>query len=116
VVENQGLRLQKSPLSDQQIWCVVTSPHFVLKKLQVADLAYVAVRNGFVLCCVRHRCIYPIYCRLPRPRSLSTDLAFDALKQALYARRDTKLLIHHSDQLLSGIYPYAIRKGYARQR
>lgn len=31
-------------------------------------------------------------------RSLHTDLVLDALEQALWARRDTKGLIHHSDR------------------
>jgi len=29
---------------------------------------------------------------------LHTDLVLDALEQALWARRDTKVLVHHSDR------------------
>lgn len=64
-------------------------------QLQVADLTYVLVKRP-CLRSVHNRRIYQVHCMLPCPRSLNADLAFDALKQALYALRGTKGLIHSS--------------------
>lgn len=38
-----------------------------------------------------------MYCRLAGQPTIHTDLVFDALEQALWARRETSELIHHSD-------------------
>ena len=61
-------------------------------QLWVADLTYVATWAGFV---------YVAFVRIVGWRvsqSLRSDLALDALEQALYARPDTKQLVHHSDR------------------
>jgi transposase InsO family protein len=67
-------------------------------QLWVADLTYVATWAGFVYVAfvidVFSRCI--VGWRVSS--SLRTDLALDALEQALHARPHTGELIHHSDQ------------------
>jgi transposase InsO family protein len=79
----------------------------------VADLTYVAVRSGFVYAAF----VIDIFARFivgwQVSRSLKTDLVLDALEQALYARRDTKGLVHHSDrgsQYLSIRYTERLRE------
>jgi putative transposase len=66
-------------------------------QLWVADLTYVTTWAGFVYVAF----VIDVFARLivgwRVSRSLSSDLALDALEQALYARRDTTGLIHHSD-------------------
>ena len=73
---------------------VATRPN----QLWVADLTYVATWRGFVYVAfvidVFARCI--VGWRVAG--SLRTDLALDALEQALYARPVTDGLIHHSDR------------------
>jgi len=64
-------------------------------QLWVTDLTYFAMKRPS-LRSVHNRRICQVHCGLPRPRSLKADLAFDALKQALYARGDTKGLIPSS--------------------
>ena len=49
------------------------------------------------------------------PADLGTDLALDALEQALYARRDTKGLVHLERPWVLGTFPYATRKSCAKQ-
>jgi putative transposase len=67
-------------------------------QLWVADLTYVATWSGFVYAAF----IIDAYSRKivgwRVSGSLRSDLALDALDQALYARGDTENLIHHSDQ------------------
>lgn len=73
---------------------VATRPN----QLWVADLTYVATWMGFV--CVAF--VIDVFSRMivgwRVSRSLRTDLALDALEQALHARRDTAGLVHHSDR------------------
>ncbi len=73
---------------------VATRPN----QLWVADITFVATWTGFVYVAfitdVFARCI--VGWRVSR--SLHTDLVLDALEQALWARRETKGLIHHSDR------------------
>jgi len=67
-------------------------------QLWVADLTYVATWSGFVYTAF----VIDAYSRRivgwRVSGSLRSDLALDALDQALYARRDTKNLVHHSDR------------------
>ena len=73
---------------------VATRPN----ELWVADLTYVATWRGFVYVAfvidVFARCI--VGWRVSS--SLRTDLALDALEQALWARPTTDGLVHHSDR------------------
>jgi len=67
-------------------------------QLWVADLTYVATWNGFVFVAFvidafsRHVVGWRV------SSSLKTDLALDALEQALHFRPDTGELVHHSDR------------------
>lgn len=67
-------------------------------QLWVADLTYVATWRGFVFVAfvidVFARCIVG----WRASSSLRTDLALDALEQALYDRPEVENLIHHSDR------------------
>jgi transposase InsO family protein len=67
-------------------------------QLWVADLTYVATWAG----CVYVAFVIDVYSRYivgwRASTSLRTDLVLDALEQALYSRRDTAGLIHHSDR------------------
>jgi len=67
-------------------------------RLWVADLTYVATWIGFVYVAF----IIDVFSRKivgwRVSRSLRSDLALDALEQALYSRRHTGNLIHHSDR------------------
>ena len=67
-------------------------------ELWVADLTYVATWRGFVYVAF----VIDVFARTivgwRASGSLRTDLALDALEQALYARPDTDRLIHHSDR------------------
>jgi len=67
-------------------------------QLWVADLTYVATWKGFVYVAF----VIDVYFRTivgwRASGSLRTDLALDALEQALYARPDTDCLVHHSDR------------------
>jgi len=64
----------------------------------VADLTYISTHAGFVYAAF----VIDAYSRRILgwrvSRSLSTDLALDALEQALYARRAPAGLVHHSDR------------------
>ena len=82
-------------------------------QLWVADLTYVAMYSGFAYVAF----VIDVFARFivgwQVSRSLKTDLVLDALEQALYARRDTKGLIHHSDhgsQYLSIRYTERLRE------
>jgi transposase InsO family protein len=67
-------------------------------QLWVADLTYVATWSGFVYVAF----VIDVFSRMivgwRVSRSLSGDLALDALEQALWARPETRELIHHSDR------------------
>lgn len=73
---------------------VATRPN----ELWVADLTYVATWQGFVYVAF----VIDVFSRMIvgwcASRSLRTDLALDALEQALWARPDTDGLVHHSDR------------------
>ena len=75
-------------------------------ELWVADLTYVATWNGFAYVAF----VIDVYSRAIVGwrvlTSLKTDIALDALEQALHARRPTDALIHHSDR---GVQYLAIR-------
>ena len=74
--------------------CVATRPN----QLWVADLTYVATWRG----CVSVAFVIDVFARhlvgWRVASSLRTDLALDALEQALYARPTTGELVHHSDR------------------
>ena len=67
-------------------------------ELWVADLTYVATWRGFVYVAF----VIDVFARMivgwRASSSLRTDLAIDALEQAIYSRSDTKGLVHHSDR------------------
>ena len=84
-------------------------------QLWVADLTYVAVRSGFVYAAFVIDTFARFIVGWQVSRSLKTDLVLDALEQALYARRDTKGLIHLERPWVLGTFPYATRKGCAKQ-
>jgi transposase InsO family protein len=67
-------------------------------QLWVADLTYVATWAGFVYVAF----VIDVYSRMivgwRVSRSLASDLALDALEQALWARPEIRELIHHSDR------------------
>ena len=67
-------------------------------QLWVADLTYVSTRSGFVYVAF----VIDVFSRRivgwRVSRSLRSDLALDALEQALYARGDIENLVHHSDR------------------
>ena len=67
-------------------------------RLWVADLTYVATWIGFVYSAF----VIDVFSRMivgwRVSSSLRTDLALDALEQALHARRTTEQLVHHSDR------------------
>jgi transposase InsO family protein len=67
-------------------------------ELWVADLTYVATWRGFVYVAF----VIDVFSRMivgwRVSNSLRTDLALDALEQAIYSRSDTKGLVHHSDR------------------
>ncbi len=75
-------------------------------QLWVADLTYVATWRGFVYVAF----ITDVFSRKivgwRVSSSLRSDLALDALEQALHARRDLENLVHHSDR---GVQYLAIR-------
>lgn len=67
-------------------------------QLWVADITFVATWSGFVYVAF----VIDVYARTivgwRVSRSLRTDLVLDALEQAIWARKDTRNLIHHSDR------------------
>jgi putative transposase len=67
-------------------------------ELWVADLTYVATWRGFVYVAF----VIDVFARMivggRVSGSLRTDLALDALEQAIWARADTDGLVHHSDR------------------
>lgn len=75
-------------------------------QLWVADLTYVATWAGFVYVAFVIDAFSRRIVGWRVSRSLRSDLALDALEQALYARPDTQELVHHSDR---GIQYLSIR-------
>ena len=67
-------------------------------QLWVADLTYVATWKGFVYVAF----VIDVFSRMivgwRASTTLRSDLALDALEQALYARPDSDQLVHHSDR------------------
>jgi putative transposase len=67
-------------------------------QLWVADITFVATWSGFVYVAF----VIDVFARTIAgwrvSRSLRTDLVLDALEQAIWARRDTHSLIHHSNR------------------
>ena len=67
-------------------------------QLWVADLTYVATWAGFVYVAFVIDAFSRRIVGWRASRSLRSDLALDALEQALYARPNTEHLVHHSDR------------------
>ena len=67
-------------------------------ELRVADLTYVATWRGFVFVAFVIDAFSRSIVGWRADSSLRTDLALDALEQALWARPDTEDLVHHSDR------------------
>ena len=67
-------------------------------ELWVADLTYVATWRGFVFVAFVIDAFSRTIVGWRASSSLRTDLALDALEQALWARPDTDHLVHHSDR------------------
>jgi transposase InsO family protein len=67
-------------------------------ELWVADLTYVATWSGFVYIAFVIDAFSRAIVGWRASRSLRTDLALDALEQAIYARPATSDLVHHSDR------------------
>src|SRR5688572_12076348 len=67
-------------------------------QLWVADLTYVATWQGFVYVAF----VIDVFSRKivgwRTTQSLRTDIALDALEQALWSRSDIEGLVHHSDR------------------
>ena len=67
-------------------------------QLWVADLSYIATWSGFVYVAF----VIDVFSRLivgwRVTNSLKTDIALDALEQALWSRSDAEGLVHHSDR------------------
>ena len=67
-------------------------------QLWVADFTYVATWKGFVYVAF----VIDVFSRMivgwRASTTLRSDLALDALEQALYARPDSDQLVHHSDR------------------
>jgi len=67
-------------------------------QLWVADLSYIATWSGFVYVAF----VIDVFSRTivgwRVSNSLRTDIALDALEQAIWARSDTNGLVHHSDR------------------
>jgi len=67
-------------------------------QLWVADITFVATWSGFVYVAF----VIDVYSRYivgwRVSRSMQTELVLDALEQAIWARKDTHNLIHHSDR------------------
>jgi transposase InsO family protein len=82
-------------------------------QLWVADLTYVATWRGFVYVAFVIDAFSRTIVGWRASSSLRSDLALDALEQALYARPDTDGLVHHSDrgvQYLSIRYTERLRE------
>ncbi len=83
-------------------------------QLWVADITYVATWAGFAYVAF----VIDVFSRAivgwRVSNSLRTDLALDALEQALHARRDVAGLVHHSDRGIQYVaFRYTERLGQA---
>jgi putative transposase len=67
-------------------------------QLWVADLTYVATWHGFVYVAFIIDAFSRMIVGWRASNTLRSDLALDALEQALYARPDSNQLVHHSDR------------------
>jgi putative transposase len=69
-------------------------------RLWVADLTYVRTWSGFAYVAFVIDCYARVIVGWQATRNLRTDLALDALEQAIWARKDEDLwgLVHHSDR------------------
>jgi putative transposase len=67
-------------------------------ELWVADLTYVATWRGFVYAAFVIDAFSRMIVGWRVSSSLRTDLALDALEQAIYSRSDIEGLVHHSDR------------------
>jgi putative transposase len=67
-------------------------------ELWVADLTYVATWRGFVYVAFVIDAFARRIVGWRATSSLRTDLALDALEQAIWARADTEGVVHHSDR------------------
>lgn len=67
-------------------------------QLWVADLTYVATWHGFVYVAFIIDAFSRMIVGWRAANTLRSDLALDALEQALYARPDSNQLVHHSDR------------------
>jgi transposase InsO family protein len=69
-------------------------------RLWVADLTYVRTWSGFAYVAFVIDCYARVIVGWQATRHLRTDLALDALEQAIWARKDEDLwgLVHHSDR------------------
>lgn len=80
-------------------------------QLWVADITYVATWAGFVYVAF----VTDVFSRKivgwRVSRSLRSDLALDALEQALHARPRTDDLIHHSDRGVQGGFKWSSQRG-----
>ena len=83
--------------------------------LWVANLTYVAPWAGFVYVAF----VIDVFSRMivgwRVSRSLRSDLALDALEQALYARPDSERLVHHSATGVCSTCRYATRNVSRKQ-
>ena len=80
-------------------------------QLWVADLTYVATWVGFVYVAL----VVDVFSRKivgwRVSNSLRSDLALDALEQALHARPDISELVHHSDRGVQGGFKWSSQRG-----
>jgi transposase InsO family protein len=67
-------------------------------QLWVADITFVATWSGFVYVAFVTDVFSRAIVGWRVSRSMRTDLVLDALEQAIWARKETKNLIHHSDR------------------
>jgi transposase InsO family protein len=67
-------------------------------QLWVADITYVATWAGFVYVAFAIDVFSRFIVRWRVSSSLRSDLALDALEQALWARKPANKLVHHSDR------------------
>ena len=68
------------------------------KQLWVADLTYMATWTGFVYVAFVVDAFSRMIVVWRVATTLRSDLALDALEQALYARSESDRLVHHSDR------------------
>jgi len=102
-----GSAVRPPDLVNRDFWA--TRPN----ELWVADLTYVATWRGFVYVAFVIDAFSRTIVGWRVSRSLRSDLALDALEQALFSRPDRRELVHHSDrgtQYLSIRYTERLRE------